>query len=107
MRGIGLRRRGEGWCCRRGEWGELSPPQRDCAPSPRLRGEGRGEGGLREDGDRGVRGDSPSPGIRAFSAYSGLSPQAGRGEETVTPRTSIPSATETPDPASGCSSATP
>ena len=29
------------------------------------------------------RGDSPSPGIRAIRAHSGLSPRAGRGEKTA------------------------
>src|SRR5579863_10000779 len=52
----------------------FSPPS---SPSPRVRGEGRGEGAypLAQKG-----GDAPSPGMRA-SAHSDLSPHAGRGEE--------------------------
>jgi protein ImuB len=47
------------------------------SPSPRLRGEGRGEGALPQAQ---TRGKAPSPGMRA-TAHSDLSPQAGRGEE--------------------------
>ena len=46
------------------------------APSPRLRGEGWGEG----DSPRiRIRGESPSPAAH-LSMRVGLSPQAGRGE---------------------------
>ena len=43
------------------------------SPSPRLRGEGRGEGPLP---DAQTRGDAPSPGVRE-RADADLSPQAG------------------------------
>src|SRR5262249_10748442 len=51
------------------------------SPLPRLRGEGRVRGSRQGGGGSRTHGKSPSPGIRAFSAHSDLSPQAGRGEE--------------------------
>src|SRR6266478_5264205 len=54
------------------------------SPSPRLRGEGRGEGALPQTPTRPKaqpRGEAPSPGICAKSAQiRPLLPQAGRGE---------------------------
>jgi ribonucleoside-diphosphate reductase alpha chain len=48
------------------------------SPSPRVRGEGRGEGAYPQAQ---TAGESPSPGMRA-SAHSDLSPQAGRGADS-------------------------
>src|SRR6185436_19079257 len=50
------------------------------SPSPRLRGEGRGEGRF-EMLRILTRGETPSPGSRY--ARSDLSPQAGRGDTTI------------------------
>ena len=48
----------------------------EASPSPRMRGEGRGEAAMPRAEPRG---ESPSPGMRA-SADSDLSPPAGRGD---------------------------
>jgi peptide/nickel transport system ATP-binding protein len=56
---------------------ESSPPPGLSSPSPRLRGEGRGEGASPQAQ---TRGDAPSPGAQA---RADLSPQAGRGEASA------------------------
>src|SRR3954452_16459193 len=56
------------------------PTRGRCAPSPRLRGEGWGEGCLGRDGESWTRGESPLPGFRPAREFD-LPPQAGRGEE--------------------------
>jgi len=53
--------------------------QASSSPSPRMRGEGRGEGAMPQAEPRG---ESPSPGMRT-SAHSDLSPPAGRGEDST------------------------
>jgi peptide/nickel transport system ATP-binding protein len=56
---------------------ESSPPPGLSSPSPRLRGEGRGEGASPQAQ---TRGDAPSPGAQA---RADVSPQAGRGEASA------------------------
>jgi tRNA pseudouridine32 synthase / 23S rRNA pseudouridine746 synthase len=66
-------------------------PHGTSSPSPRLRGEGRGEGGSPQAQ---THGESPTPGAQV---RADLSPQAGRGEDCGQMRT-LPSL---PSPASG------
>jgi len=52
---------------------------RDSSPSPRLRGEGRGEGLLEAQ----TRGNAPSPACHRCATAGDLSPHAGRGERAL------------------------
>src|SRR5690242_7399905 len=54
-----------------------NPAARPRAPSPRLRGEGRGEGAFRQAQ---TRGHPPSPAFLCSASAGDLSPQAGRGQ---------------------------
>ncbi|HEU5276453.1 MAG TPA: cobaltochelatase subunit CobN [Xanthobacteraceae bacterium] len=64
-------------------YGRSPPPQALRAPSPRLRGEGRGEGALPEIQDREetTRGEAPSPDRLRSAQAVDLSAHAGKGED--------------------------
>ena len=66
------------------EGADFKPRQAVASPSPRLRGEGRGEGDFP---CAQTRDDAPSPDRLRCAPAVDLSPQAGRGEEGLTPLT--------------------
>jgi excinuclease ABC subunit B len=60
----------------------IGSPRDGRAPSPRVRGEGRGEG---ESRSTQTRGNAPSPARLRSAPAGGLSPPAGRGDESSRP----------------------